>query len=163
MRPTVATMLCAAGFALTACESLPVELPGRGGGAATPAPVSQPATPAAQPDSQTGIAGAALCISSAFYLADGGLMSAEDADYFAEVWTNILDVIPAEPGARQTAVDDSYAAFRTLDGRGENLGLKGARGFYAEDGICADEAFQRQYISRWGDPALIDARLQGGQ
>ncbi|MEO0467122.1 MAG: hypothetical protein AAF216_11325 [Pseudomonadota bacterium] len=150
--------------ALGACESLPVSLPGQG--AEPPQPVvSQPAPPVEtveREDPQNGVAGASLCIASAFYLADAELMSEEQALSAAEVWTGILDVIPSEPQARQQAVNDAYGALEGLDQRTEEGGLQTAIDQYSENGTCVDQQFQRDFLLRFGDPALMEQQLGGG-
>lgn len=146
---------------LAGCESLPVDLPGRGGGSSTPATPAPAA--ATQEDPANGIAGASLCIASAFYLADAGVMDEAQAENGAEVWTSILDVIPATEDERQDGVDSAYAMLRGLDARGGEAGLSTAIDQYSEGGSCIDQQFQRNFIARFGDPDLMSRQLQGGQ
>ncbi|MEM6666315.1 MAG: hypothetical protein AAF638_07920 [Pseudomonadota bacterium] len=149
---------------LAACESLPTSLPGLGGSSEPEPVVSEPvAEPAVaeREDPANGVAGAALCIASAFYLADNGLMGEEQALSAGEVWTGILDVIPSTPEARQQAVDDAYVTLEALDERADGAGLVTAVDQYSEDGTCVDQDFQRDFLTRFGDPGLMQEQMQG--
>jgi len=155
-------------FALAACEALPVDLPGVGAGDRAPAESRAPAVPASQgsqarPVDSPGLAGAALCISSAYYLADLGAVPEEQGVAFAERWTSILEVVPASSAdARQEAVDDSYQLLTQLDSDGSNAGFDLAR-LQFENDTCTSTEFQRNYLRRWGDPDLMSERVGGGQ
>ena len=143
--------------ALSACGSLPVSLPGQNN---TPEP---PAVEVAErEDPANGVAGAAMCIASAFYLADASIMAEDQAMAAAEIWTGILDVIPSTEAERQKAVDDSYAAFEGLDDRTDQGGLRAAGFQYSSEGTCRDQAFQRDFLDRFGDPGLMEQQLGGG-
>lgn len=151
---------------LGACESLQAGLPGIGAGDAANSQSSEleavgPEVEAAS-DPETGLAGAALCISSAYYLADLGAVPEEQGVAFAERWTAIIEVIPeTEVGARQTAVDDAYALLKQLDSDGSNSGFEVARALF-ENETCTSTDFQRSYIARWGDAKLMEKRLAEG-
>lgn len=107
-----------------------------------------------------GVIGAAVCISAAYYLADAELLSEEEATAYAEVWAGILDVIPADVEERQNAVNDAYAAFFALDQQGDQDGTAGALAQYDDGGQCGDPDVQRAFLLRYGDPDLMDFRLQ---
>ena len=150
---------------IAACASLPVSLPGQESVERAEPVVAEPEPPVQAEtvaDPANGVAGAALCIASAFYLADSELMSEEQALTAAEVWTGILDVIPSTNEARQAAVDDAYAALEGLDDRTDQGGLRTATFNYSAEGTCADQASQRDFLARFGDPGLMEQQLGGG-
>ncbi|MEM9740357.1 MAG: hypothetical protein AAF829_10835 [Pseudomonadota bacterium] len=138
-------------------------MPGSGSTETAHAQASDPVGAPVEPvDTTTGIAGAAMCISSAYYLADVGAVPEDDATAFAGRWTSIIEIIPAtQANARQEAVDDAYTLFSQLDADGSNSGFEVARAQFEND-TCTNTAFQRQYVERWGDAALMGQRLEGG-
>lgn len=184
MRLSVLSALIVSTLTLAACESLSLDRPGQ---STTPvvvddsvsedpaldSPVTDPGIAEEEPEGPAnpeladnpgdGVIGAAVCISAAYYLADAELLSEDDALGYAEIWTSILDVIPAEVEERQDAVNDAYAAFFALDQQGDQDGTQGALAQYEEGGQCADPAVQRQFLARFGDPDLMDSRLQGAE
>ena len=145
--------------ALAGCGSM-LDLGGEPTGAATQPPAVTDV--AERDDPANGAAGAALCISSALYLTENGMMSEERALAAAEVWAGILDVIPATPEERQTAVDDAYGALEAMDDRTDQGGLRMATFNYSTEGTCADQEFQRDYLVRFGDASLMQQELDGG-
>ncbi|MEL6568055.1 MAG: hypothetical protein AAFQ22_06515 [Pseudomonadota bacterium] len=164
MNSRIALIASGAVMALGACETLPANFPGIGNGASEPTAPTQSAPTTSNPnaDSQTGLAGAAMCISSAYYLADLGAVPEEQAVAYAERWTSIIEVIPAPtPGARQKAVDDSYTLLSQLDADGSNSGFEVARAQFEND-TCTNTEFQRDYLARWGDAELMGQRLNEG-
>ena len=164
MNNWIALIVAGTVMALGACETLPTNFPGIGNGASEPTASTESATTTSKPsaDAQTGLAGAAMCISSAYYLADLGAVPGEQAVAFAERWTSIIEVIPApKPGARQKAVDDSYTLLSQLDADGSNSGFEVARAQFEND-TCTDTEFQRDYLARWGDAELMGQRLNEG-
>lgn len=156
-------LIAMSALALAGCESLPMDLPGRSAGTPAPTPAPQPAAETPREDPANGIAGASLCIASAFYLSDAGVMDEAQAETGAEVWTSILNVIPATDEQRQEAVDSAFAALQGLDARQQDAGLQTALDQYSEGGTCVDQQFQRNFISRFGDPDLMERQLEGGQ
>ncbi|MEL6661461.1 MAG: hypothetical protein AAFR33_00565 [Pseudomonadota bacterium] len=171
MRSLLMAMALGCPMVLAGCESLPLDLPGQDerAGTATPTPDAAGApsvsrSEVADPDTEsTGLAGAALCVSSAYYLADLGAIPEEQGVAYAERWTSILEVIPAnQPEARQQAVNDAYAVLEQLDADGSQSGFEIARGQMQGD-TCTNTEFQREYLARWGDPELMSQRLEGAQ
>jgi len=168
MRFRFAYLTAASALGLSACQSLPVDFPGRGDDARPGSAAQRSTTPPApleapEQDSRNGVAGAALCASAAYYLADKGAMDAASASALGDVWVTILEVIPAKSAdERQTAIDNAYAAFETMDRRGKSQGLEMAAATMDSSG-CTDPDFQRRYLARWGDPDLMEAMMQDSE
>ncbi|MEM1104801.1 MAG: hypothetical protein AAGH87_00305 [Pseudomonadota bacterium] len=164
-----AICLAVVSSALVGCENLPIEFPGQTSGGVDTQPASSdvttPQPAAATSDASvraSGLDGAALCISSAYYLADLGAVPEESGVAIAERWIDILEVIPAQvDDQRQSAVDDRYVLLRQLDRDGSGAGFDLAR-LQFENDTCTSVQFQRDYLRRWGDPTLMSAQLEGG-